>query len=156
MNKKILILILSIITLAILAFFAYDKHFKYCLGKNYRQEVIEFIEKEIPIYIKKIDNVENEIKNEKDPWVRAVMIDNSVDGVLFDFYMDLINITEKYSGKDSVRNAIPPTDFSELLREALIPYLDKNKTNASEKINSLVKYAISKEKEYSDKYFIEF
>ena len=152
MNKKPLILIISIILVLILAFLAYNKHFKYLLGEKYRQEVIEFIEKEIPACIKKIDNVENEIKNEKDPHERAVMIDLDVDGVLFDFYMDLIDLTEKYSGKDSVRRTIPPTDFSELLREALIPYLDKNKTNASEEITSLVRYSILKEEEYNNKY----
>ena len=118
--------------------------------EEYRSEINREIEKQYPKIIKQIDNVENEIINEKDPFEKERILDMGIDGILFDFYIILINITEKYIGKGKILDDLA-TDFSGALYGELFPYLMDNKTNIS-KINYLIDYSNKKQKKLQKKY----
>ena len=63
--KKTIVFVILTLLLLVGAFFAYDKHFKYYLGKEYKNEINLLLEKEIPKSIKEMDGLLEEIENEK-------------------------------------------------------------------------------------------
>ena len=146
--KKIIIFIILISLLAICIFFAYNKHFKYYLGKEYKNEINLLLEKEIPKSIKKIDKLLIEIENEKEPLKKETLIDSGMNTILFDFYSELIEITQKYT---NIKKDIPSTGFNIELILVLYPYLKANNTNI-EKIKSFLDYSDIKETEINSKY----
>ena len=63
--KKTIVFVILTLLLLVGAFFAYDKHFKYYLCKEYKNEINLLLEKEIPKSIKEMDGLLEEIENEK-------------------------------------------------------------------------------------------
>ena len=148
--KKILILLLFI-------FFSLPAFAQYIpvpqeQSRQYKKEIEQVIKTQIPIAKKNIDNVFKEVEEEKDEYEKVLKIEYSIDGVLFDLYWNMIDITEeKYIGKNNIRKNLNEGDYSGELFEALIPYLKDNRINAS-KIYSLIKYAQKRQKELEKKY----
>ena len=148
--KKILIILLFI-------FFSLPAFAQYIpvpqeQSRQYKKEIEQVIKTQIPIAKKNIDNVFKEVELEKDEYEKILKIEYSMDGVLFDLYWNIIDVTEeKYIGKNNIRKNLNEGDYSGELFEALIPYLKDNKINAS-KIYSLIKYAQKRQKELEKKY----
>ena len=65
---------------------------------EYKKEIIQSINSQIPIRKKEILNVFNEVEKEQDPYERDSIITQGMDSVIFNFYCELIDITEKYIG----------------------------------------------------------
>ena len=152
MKKLTIIFLITLIVLfSISVFFAYDKHFKYILPKEYKKEIEIILEQEISITTQKIDKLYKEIENEKDPLDKKLLIEYGVDGVFFDFYWKLVNATEKHTQKNKITNKLPANDNVWEIHEALIPYFKNNKINTS-KISTLIEYKIKKQKEIEKKY----
>ena len=146
--KKILIAVLFIFfCLPVLAEY---KPIPKELSVQYKKEIEQLIKTQVPIAKKNIDNVFKEVELEKDEYEKVLKIEYSMDGVLFDLYKFLINITEKYVGKDKVYIS-EDGDTLSILFEALTPYLKDNRINSS-KIYSLIKYAQKRQKELEKKY----
>ncbi len=120
-------------------------------SREYKKEIIESINSQIPIRKKEILNVFNEVEKEQDPYEKNLIIEYGVDGVLFDFYNELIDITEKYTGKDNVSKNAIEGDSSGLLFEVLIPYLKDNRINTS-KILLFIKFAQKEQKKLEKKF----
>ena len=146
--KKTIVFVILTLLLLVGAFFAYDKHFKYYLGKEYKNEINLLLEKEIPKSIKEMDGLLEEIENEKDPLEKQTIIDLGMNTILFNFYSKLIDITQKYI---DIKKDIPPTGFNVELIIVLYPYLKVNNVNI-EKIKSFLDYSEIKETEINKKY----
>ena len=148
--KKILIAVLFMfICLPVLAEY---KPIPKELSAQYKKEIEQVIKTQIPIAKKNIDNVFREVEEEKDEYEKVLKIEYSIEGIFYDLYWNIIDITEeKYIGKNNIRKNLNEGDYSGELFEALIPYLKDNKINAS-KIYSLIKYAQKRQKELEKKY----
>lgn len=126
-------------------FFSYTKHFKYCLGKKYKNEITLLLEEEISKNKIQIDNLFEEIKNEKDPYKKQASIEYGIEGIFFNFYQNLIDTTEKYAGKNKIKNNIPAGDNVWEIHKVLIPYFENNKINTSA-LSSFINYGLKKQK----------
>ncbi|MBR5303243.1 MAG: hypothetical protein IKU37_00260 [Candidatus Gastranaerophilales bacterium] len=141
---SIIVLIISIILFSLGVFFAYDKHFKYILPKEYKKEIELLLEQETPKATQEIDGLYKEIENEKDPYDKEILIETGINTILFNLYNKLIFVTQKYKNLDS---EIPLTDFDVDLAITIFPYLKKNQ----------VDYTILKQfLKYTDKKQLEF
>ena len=121
------------------------------LSAQYKKEIEQVIKTQIPIAKKNIDNVFKEVELEKDEYEKVLKIEYNIEGIFYDLYWNIIDTTEKYIGKNHIRNTLNEDDNPWGLHEALIPYLKDNKINAS-KIYSLIKYGLRKQKELEKKY----
>jgi len=74
-----------------------------------------------------------------------------MDSVIFNFYCELIDITEKYIGKDKIYDTMKGSDDLMELDRALRPYLKDNKIDIS-KMDSFFKFTSKKQKELEKKY----
>ena len=122
--------------------------------KEYKEEITQIINFQIPLAKKEIDNIFNEVENEKDPYEKILKIEYSIDGIFFDFYWYLIDITEKYIGKNHIVNELEINggdDNPWTLHDIIMPYLLDNKINIS-KIYQLIKYGQKKQKKLEKKY----
>ena len=146
--KKFIVLFLAIVLFLLGSYFAYDKHFRYLLPKEYKNEINALLEKEIPKVTQELDELPGRIEIEKDPFDKEILIDMGVNIILFDFYSKIIHITNEY--KD-IENEIPPTDFNVDLAIAIHPYLKKNKINLAA-IKALLLYSNEKELQINKKY----
>lgn len=147
--KKILIAVLFIFfCLPVLAEY---KPIPKELSVQYKKEIEQLIKTQVPIAKKNIDNVFREVEEEKDEYEKVLKIEYSIEGIFYDLYWNIIDTTEKYIGKNHIRNTLNEDDNPWGLHEALIPYLKDNKINAS-KIYSLIKYGLRKQKELEKKY----
>ena len=147
--KKILIILLFI-------FFSLPAFAQYIpvpqeQSRQYKKEIEQVIKTQIPIAKKNIDNVFKEVELEKDEYEKVLKIEYNIEGIFYDLYWNIIDTTEKYIGKNHIRNTLNEDDNPWGLHEALIPYLKDNKINAS-KIYSLIKYGLRKQKELEKKY----
>ena len=141
---SIIVLIISIILFSLSVFFAYDKHFKYILPKEYKKEIELLLEQEISKATQEIDGLYKEIENEKDTLSKKILIETGINTILFNLYNKLIFATKKYKNLDK---EIPVTDFDVDLAIVIFPYLKKNQIN----------YAILKQfLNYTDKKQLEF
>ncbi len=120
-------------------------------SEQYRKEIVNSINSQIPIRKKEILNVFSDVAKEQDPYDKDLKIEYGINGVLFDFYNELIDITEKYVGKGKITEKFIPNDDVFQSHWALIPYLKDNKINAS-KILSFIKFAQKKQKELEKKF----
>lgn len=143
--KKFIVLFLAIILFLLGSYFAYDKHFRYLLPKEYKNEINALLEKEIPKVTQELDELPGRIEREKDPFDKEGLIEMGVDIVFFDFYWKIVHVTEKYVGKGKIINNLPPNDNVWEIHEVLIPYFKNNKINTS-KIFALIKYGAEKQK----------
>ena len=147
--KKILIAVLFIFFC--LPVFAEYKPIPKELSAQYKKEIEQLIKTQVPIAKKNIDNVFREVEEEKDEYEKVLKIEYSIEGIFYDLYWNIIDATEKYIGKNYIRNTLNEDDNPWGLHEALTPYLKNNKINAS-KIYSLIKYGLRKQKELEKKY----
>lgn len=120
-------------------------------SKQYKKEIEQTIKTQVPIAKRNIDNVFREVELEKDEHEKVLKIEYGIEGVFYDLYWNIIDITEKYIGKDNIRNTLNEDDNPWGLHEALTPYLKDNRINAS-KIYSLIKYGLKRQKELEKKY----
>ncbi len=148
--KKLFIIFLSLFLFVPLAMGEYIPIEKN-RSKEYRKEITESINSQIPIRKKETLDVFNKVEREQDQYEKNLIIEYGIDGVLFDFYNELIDITEKYAGKGKIRGNFIENDDVWQLHYALIPYLKDNRISAS-KILSFVKFAISKQKMLEKKF----
>ena len=145
--KKFLLL-LFIIAYNIPAIYAEYKPILNNLQSSYKKEIEQVINREVPKSKQAIKNIEFEIKKEKNPYNRQTIIDYGITSILFDFYTQLINVTENYS---NIKQSIPPTDCYMELKESITPYFIDNNIN-TKRIDSLLDYANKKQKEINKKY----
>ena len=75
---SIIVLIISIILFSLSVFFAYDKHFKYILPKEYKKEIELLLEQEISKATQEIDGLYKEIENEKDTLSKKILIETGI------------------------------------------------------------------------------
>ena len=118
------------------------------LRSKYKAEIEYTIKSEVPKSKQDIKNIELEIKKEKNPYNRQTIIDYGITSILFDFYMQLVNITNKYI---EIKEDIPPTDWYMELKESITPHLIKNNID-TRRIDSLLDYADKKQTELNKKY----
>ena len=116
---------------------------------QYVQEINQVIATQIPITKKNIDGIELKIKNEPDLIMRQVIIEQGVNGELFDFYTKLINTIKKYV---KVNQTMPTTDWHGDLQKYINPTLKKYKVDTS-KIDDLLKYAYEKDEYFYKTYY---
>ena len=81
-------------------------------------------------------------------YIKQVTIEQGINSLLFTFFMDLINITDKYI---AIKKDLPATDYYLVLKDIIIPYLEQNSIN-TKKIDSLLKYANKKQVKLEKKY----
>ena len=148
MLLKKIILLLFILFYFSLSSFAEYKPIPQNLKSKYKTEIESTIKTEIPKSKKAIKNVESEIKKEKNPYNRQTIIDYGITSILFDFYMQLIDVTNKYV---EIKQDKPSTDWYIELKESITPYLMDNNIN-TRRIDSLLNYANKKQKELNKKY----
>ena len=147
-KKKVLLLLLFIIVYNIPAIYAEYTPIPNNLKSSYKKEIEQVINKEVPKSKLAIKNIEFEIKKEKNPYNRQTIIDYGITSILFDFYTQLINVTEKYS---NIKQSIPPTDWYIELKESITPYFIDNNIN-SKRIDALIDYANRKQKEINKRF----
>lgn len=126
-------------------FFSCTEHFKYYLGKEYKDEITLLLEKETSKNKIQIDNLFKEIKNEKDPYKKQANIEYGIENIFFDFYWKLIDTTEKYTGKNKIKNNLAAGDNVWEMHKVLIPYFKNNKINTSTLL-SFINYGLEKQK----------
>ena len=118
------------------------------LKSKYKAEIEYTIKAEIPKAEQAINNIELEIKKEKNPYNRQTIVDYGITSILFNFYMQLVNITDKYI---KIKQDIPSTDWYIELKKSITPLLIDNNIN-TKNIDSLLNYANKKQKELNKKY----
>ncbi len=145
--KKFLLFICITIFLCLPVFAKYQPiPQKYSI--QYRNEINKTIKYQIPISKKNIIDVFKEIENEENIYIKNYLIEQGINSIIFEFYTELINVTNKYV---NIKNDIPPTDWYGDLEKILIPYLEDNNINKS-KINSFINFAKNKQIEIERKY----
>lgn len=106
-------------------------------AKNtYKEEIHNCINSQVPIYIREINKIEKNAKNERNQYARNVVIEQGISVELFKFYNQLIKITTKYVKTDIT----PSTDWYGELQTILKPYFKENGINTM-KIKYLLVYA---------------
>lgn len=148
MHKNFLIALLILLFACISFFFYYTKTAKYYLSTEYQKEINQYIEKQIPICTKAIENLPKEIEAQKDPIDRQTIVDWGIDIILFDFYSKMLEITDKYK---YISDKVLETDFYGELQKVIYPYL-KNNNIDMQKIYSFLMYAYNKQVFLEDKY----
>ena len=148
LKKIILLLLLFILSNFSLSSFAEYKPVPQNLKLKYKTEIEYTIKSEIPKSKKAIKNIESEIKKETNPYNRQTIVNYGITSILFDFYMQLVNVTNKYV---EIKQDIPPTDWYMELKESITPHLTDNNIN-TRRIDSLLDYANKKQKELNKKY----
>ena len=147
--KKILFTLFILFNFSLLSFAEY-KPIPQNLKSAYKKEMEFTIKKEVPKSKKLINNISREINSEKNPYNKQTIIDYGIASILFDFYMQLADVTNKYV---EIKQDIPATDWYIELKEFINPYLKDNNINVRT-INSLLIYAKRKqlniEKQYSN------
>ena len=147
--KKILFTLFILFSFSLQSFAEY-KPIPQDLKSAYKKEIEFTIKKEAPKSKKLIDDITKKINSEKNPYNKQTLIDYGITSILFDFYMQLTNVTNKYV---EIKQDIPATDWYIELREFINPYLKDNNINIKT-INSLLIYAERKqlkiEKQYSN------
>jgi len=118
------------------------------LNKQYIKEINKAINSQIIVSKKNINNIFREVKNEKNPYIRQVAIEQGINEILFEFYVQLIDITDSYV---KIKHLIPITDYHEDLGNFIISYLKNNNIDTS-KINSFLNYSYKKETLLKQKY----
>ena len=145
--KKIIVVIL-ILLFSLSVFISYDKHFKYYLGKEYKNEITLLLENEIPKSMKEVDGLFKKIENEKDSLDKKNLADLGINTILFDFYSELIEVTQKYT---DIKKDLPNTDFDVDLIMVLYPYLKANNVDIK-KLKSFLDYCDTMQTEIDNKY----
>ena len=145
--KKIIVVIL-ILLFSLGVFISYDKHFKYYLGKEYKNEITLLLENEIPKSMKEVDGLFKKIENEKDSLDKKNLADLGINTILFDFYSELIEVTQKYT---DIKKDLPNTDFDVDLIMVLYPYLKANNVDIK-KLKSFLDYCDTMQTEIDNKY----
>ena len=147
MQKKIILLLFILFNFSISSFAEY-KPIPQNLKLKYKKEVEYTIKLEVPKSKQAIKDIELENKKEKNPYNRQTIIDYGITTILFDFYMQLVNITNKYI---EIKEDIQPTDWYIELKESITPYIIDNNID-TKRIDSLLDYANKKQKELNKKY----
>lgn len=145
--KKIIVVIL-ILLFSLGVFVSYDKHFKYYLGKEYKNEITLLLENEIPKSMKEVDGLFKKIENEKDSLDKKNLADLGINTILFYFYSELIEVTQKYT---DIKKDLPNTDFDVDLIMVLYPYLKANNVDIK-KLKSFLDYCDTMQTEIDNKY----
>ena len=147
--KKIFFTLFILFNFSLLSFAEY-KPIPQDLKSAYKKEMEFTIKKEVPKSKKLINNIKREINSEKNPYNRETIINYGISSILFDFYMQLADVTNKYI---EIKQDIPATDWYIELKEFINPYLKDNNINVKT-INSLLIYAKRKqlniEKQYAN------
>ena len=117
-------------------------------SKQYKNEIEKTVKYQIPIAKKSINSIFKEVKTEENSYIKTVTIEQGVNSVIFDFYLALIDVTDKYI---NIKQDIQPTDWYGDLEVIITPYLNDNHVDIS-KINSFLDYAQKKQIELENKY----
>ena len=117
-------------------------------SKQYKNEIEKTVKYQIPIAKKSINSIFKEVKTEENSYIKTVTIEQGVNSVIFDFYLALIDVTNKYI---NIKQDIQPTDWYGDLEVIITPYLNDNHVDIS-KINSFLDYAQKKQIELENKY----
>ena len=135
--KKLLILFLFLIfCLSLFANFSYaGEH-----NSQYVKEINKVINAQIPIAKKRIKVIEKEFKAEQNTDKKTALIEQGIDDVLYDFFTELINTTDKYM---NIKSAMPTADSYGDLQILVRPYLESNNINIK-KVDKLDDYAHKK------------
>ena len=147
MQKKIILLLFILFNFSISSFAEY-KPIPQNLKLKYKKEVEYTIKLEVPKSKQAIKDIELENKKEKNQYNRQTIIDYGITTILFDFYMQLVNITNKYK---EIKEDIQPTDWYIELKESITPYIIDNNID-TKRIDSLLEYEKKKQKELNKKY----
>ena len=137
MIKKFIILFLIVLLFA-LSFLFFKKDDKYKLPRQYKIEIQKVIEDEAPKTKKEIDEIVEDVKINVEKYKNNPSSLSDLDIInldltaelyiyspLFNLYINLINITDKYSKEKSNLH----TDYIGALIEYMQPYIEKNKIN---------------------------
>lgn len=147
MNKN-LYLILLLIFFSVPVYAEY-KPIPQNYSKQYCQEINKTIQSQVPYYEEEINNVISEIASEQNVYMRSYLIEDGINSILFDFYMKLIDITDKYA---DIKSNLPATDGYGVLQEVITPYLQDNNIK-SNKINDFIHFAEMQQGKPERKYY---
>ena len=136
MFKKIIFTFI-ILTFASITVFANNTMIPHDKKNQYRIEIQNRINYLTPITIKNINEIETEIKNEKNQHIKNMLISDGINSELLKFYIELLEITNKYTNTPII---IPPTDWYKEIKNVIDPYLKDNHI-CTIKINYLLIYA---------------
>ena len=148
--KKFLLLILVLFALTNLLALAIHQTIPKEMKNSYRMEIQNKINYLIPISLQVINKIEIEIKNEKNPYIKNMIVSDGISGELLKFYIELFKITNKYT---TTPISVPNTDWYGELKNILDPYFKSNHINTL-KIQYLIFYAKIKQFQYK-KMFIQ-
>ncbi len=146
--RKFLITALMLV-LSVLNVFAQYEPILHKYSKTYKNEINRVIKKQVPVAKKEIKYIFEEIDLEENSSIRECLIEKGTDDVLFQFYMKLVDVTDKYANVRT-RQFMPYIDGYKTLKEIIDPYLEDNDANIS-KVNSLLKFAEKKQRELDKK-----
>ena len=144
--KKFVLFIFLFFVFSIPAFADY-KPIPKELSKQYKKEIENTIKTEFNIRYNNIKTYDNQILAAK-PENRYIVIDMGLQSEIFDFYMALINITDKYI---NIKENISTTDFWIILSEIMEPYFKDNNIN-TRLVDKLILYSEKKEQYLKKKY----
>ena len=97
-------------------------------SKQYKNEIEKTVKYQIPIAKKSINSIFKEVKTEENSYIKTVTIEQGVNSVIFDFYLALIDVTNKYI---NIKQDIQPTDWYGDLEVIITPYLNDNHVDIS-------------------------
>ncbi|MEE3350104.1 MAG: hypothetical protein VZR09_08700 [Candidatus Gastranaerophilaceae bacterium] len=109
-------------------------------NKEYIKEINQVINFRIPIAKRQIKEIEKEFKTEQNADKKQVLIEQGIDEVLFNFYMELINTTDKYM---NIKQTMPVPNWHGDLQIFMEPYLKNYGVNI-QKTDKLNDYAHKK------------
>ena len=115
---------------------------------EYKNEITLLLENEIPKSMKEVDGLFKKIENEKDSLDKKNLADLGINTILFDFYSELIEVTQKYT---DIKKDLPNTDFDVDLIMVLYPYLKANNVDIK-KLKSFLDYCDTMQTEIDNKY----
>lgn len=109
-------------------------------NSQYAKEINQVINSQIPVAKKKIDKIEKKFKVEKNTDKKTALIEQGLYDVLYDFYVELINTTDKYM---NIKSTMPTTNSYQDLQIFIKPYLESNNINIK-KVDKLDDYVHKK------------
>ena len=129
-----------ILITACLIIFTEDGFANITNNDRYVKEINQVINTQIPIAKKRIKVIEKEFKAKKNTDQQTALIEQGLYDVLYDFFVELINTTDKYM---NIKSTMPTTDSYGDLQIFIKPYLESNNINIK-KVDELDDYVHQK------------
>lgn len=115
---------------------------------RYKQDIEKTIKEEIINAKKEIKKLYTEIEKVDNELEKYTLIDYGISSILFNFYMKLINTTDKYI---KIKQYVPTTSWYGELENLITPYLEANEIETKE-MNDFLEYTRIQQKKLERKF----